>query len=62
VLNPVMVVQWSTKLLGGNLAEVLRLAAVGWHVWGLRTQVVVWLVWFPAWVVGTTIVAGGLFE
>jgi glycosylphosphatidylinositol transamidase len=28
----------------------------------LWTQLVVWVVWFPAWVVGTTIVAGGLFE
>jgi glycosylphosphatidylinositol transamidase len=40
---------------------VLREAAVGWAVYGLRTQVVVWLVWFPAWVVGSTIVAGGFF-
>lgn len=62
VLNPVMVAQWSSSLLGADLAEVLRLAAVGWKVWGLWTQVVIWVVWFPAWVVGGTIVAGGLFE
>jgi glycosylphosphatidylinositol transamidase len=34
---------------------------VGWNVWGMWTQLVVWVVWFPAWIVGTTIVAGGLF-
>ncbi|KAF2827207.1 Glycosylphosphatidylinositol:protein transamidase, GAA1 component [Ophiobolus disseminans] len=61
VLNPVMVAQWSSHYLGADLAEVLRLAAVGWRVWGLWTQVVVWVVWFPAWVVGGTIVAGGMF-
>jgi glycosylphosphatidylinositol transamidase len=56
------VAQWSSKLLGADLSEVLRLSAVGWHVWGMWTQVVVWIVWFPAWLVGATIVAGGLFE
>lgn len=61
VLNPVMVAQWSAKLLGADLGEVLRIAAVGWHVWGMWTQLVVWVVWFPAWVVGATVVAGGLF-
>jgi glycosylphosphatidylinositol transamidase len=62
VVNPIMVAQWSCKLLDANLGEVLRIAAVGWGVWGMWTQLVVWVVWFPAWVVGTTIVAGGLFE
>lgn len=61
-LNPVMVAQWSAKLLGADLVEVLRVAAIGWHVWGMWTQLVVWLVWMPAWLVGATIVAGGLFE
>lgn len=61
VLNPVMVAQWSSHLLGADLMEVLRVAAVGWRIWGLWTQGVVWLVWFPAWVVGGMVVAGGLF-
>ncbi|KAF2033256.1 Glycosylphosphatidylinositol:protein transamidase, GAA1 component [Setomelanomma holmii] len=62
VLNPIMVAQWSCKLLGLDVAEVLRLAATGWHVWGMWTQVVVWLVWAPAWVMGAMVVAGGLFD
>ena len=62
VLNPVMVAQWSAKLLGADLQDVLVLAAQGWHVSGLWTQVTVWLVWFPAWVLGSVVVAGGIFE
>lgn len=61
-LNPVMVAQWSARLLGANLNHVLVLAAQGWHVWGLWTQVTVWLVWFPAWVLATVVVAGGAVE
>jgi glycosylphosphatidylinositol transamidase len=61
LLNPVLVAQWGSKLVGADFEYVLREAAVGWAVYGLRTQVVVWLVWFPAWVVGSTIVAGGFF-
>jgi glycosylphosphatidylinositol transamidase len=61
-VNPIMVAQWACKLLDADLAEVLRLSAIGWGVWGMWTQVVVWLVWMPAWVVGAGIVAGGLFE
>jgi glycosylphosphatidylinositol transamidase len=60
VLNPVMVAQWSAKLLGADFQNVLELAAQGWHIWGLWTQVTVWLVWFPAWVLGSVVVAGGL--
>jgi glycosylphosphatidylinositol transamidase len=60
VLNPVMVAQWSAKLLGGDLQQVLVLAAQGWHVWGLWTQVVFWLVWWPAWMLAATVVAGGM--
>ncbi|KAF1843917.1 GPI transamidase-like protein component GAA1 [Cucurbitaria berberidis CBS 394.84] len=61
VLNPLMVIQLGTKLLGGDLAEVLIKAAQGWHIWGLWTQVVVWLVWLPAWSVGSVVIASGVF-
>lgn len=61
-INPVMVAQWSARLLGANLDHVLVLAAQGWAVWGLWTQVTVWLVWFPAWVCATVVVAGGAVE
>ncbi len=35
-----------------GVGDVLREAAFGWDVWGMNTQVVVWCVWWPAWVVG----------
>ncbi|OJD38081.1 gpi transamidase component gaa1 [Diplodia corticola] len=41
--------------------QVLMQAAFGWHVWGLWTQVVVWLVWWPAWFAGAVVVSEGFF-
>jgi glycosylphosphatidylinositol transamidase len=62
VLNPCLVVQLGTTLMEGDLAHVLIVAAQGWHISGLWTQVVVWLVWFPAWVVSTVVVASRIFD
>lgn len=50
---------WSVYWSGwGNLGEVLREAAFGWRVWGMYTSVVVWGVWWPAWLVGAIAVLG----
>ncbi|KAF1929027.1 Glycosylphosphatidylinositol:protein transamidase, GAA1 component [Didymella exigua CBS 183.55] len=62
LINPVMVAQWSARLLGADLNQALVMAAQGWFVSGLWTQVTVWLVWFPAWVCATVVVAGGAVE
>jgi glycosylphosphatidylinositol transamidase len=35
---------------GEPLGGILKEAAFGWQVWGMWTQVVVWCVWWPAWV------------
>ncbi|KAI1194310.1 GPI transamidase component GAA1 [Nemania serpens] len=47
---------------GGGLLEtlehVLREAAFGWDVWGLYVPLVVWCVWWPAWLVGSIVVLG----
>ncbi|EFW99949.1 GPI transamidase component [Grosmannia clavigera kw1407] len=40
------------------LVDALRTAAFGWHVWGMYTAVVVWCVWWPAWLVGSVLVLG----
>jgi glycosylphosphatidylinositol transamidase len=37
---------------------VLKEAAFGWDVWGMTTQVVVWCVWWPAWLVGMVLLFG----
>lgn len=61
VLNPITLIQFGTKMLGGDVADLLIKAAQGWHIWGQWTQLVVWLVWLPAWVCGSVTVSSGLF-
>lgn len=41
-----------------DLGDVLKEAAFGWNVWGMTTQIVVWCVWWPAWLVGLISVYG----
>jgi glycosylphosphatidylinositol transamidase len=40
------------------IGDVLREAAFGWDVMGMYTPVVVWCVWWPAWLVGNLVVLG----
>jgi GPI-anchor transamidase subunit GAA1 len=61
LLNPLMVIQTATKLTDVLLIDVLLKAAEGWHVWGMWTQVAVFLIWWPAWFVGSVVVALGFF-
>jgi glycosylphosphatidylinositol transamidase len=61
ILNPVVVVRAAVWYWGADVLEFMLRAAEGWHVWGLWTQVVVWLVWWPAWFAGSVVAAGGLF-
>ncbi|KAI1424249.1 Gaa1-like protein [Xylaria sp. FL1777] len=42
----------------GTLKHVLSEAAFGWDVWGLYIPLVVWCVWWPAWLVGSVVVLG----
>ncbi|CCF44551.1 hypothetical protein CH063_03364 [Colletotrichum higginsianum] len=37
---------------------VLKEAAFGWDVWGRYTPVIIWGVWWPAWLMGSVIVLG----
>ncbi|PMD67341.1 Glycosylphosphatidylinositol:protein transamidase, GAA1 component [Hyaloscypha bicolor E] len=41
-----------------GIGRVLKEAAFGWDVWGMTTQVVVWCVWWPAWLVGMVLLFG----
>ncbi|KAJ6162720.1 Rhomboid protein 2 [Penicillium chrysogenum] len=38
--------------MGISVETVLTQAAFGWDIWGMWTQVVVWCVWWPAWLIG----------
>ncbi|RFU24213.1 hypothetical protein B7463_g12123, partial [Scytalidium lignicola] len=41
-----------------DIGQVLKEAAFGWNVWGMTTQLVIWCVWWPAWLVGAISVYG----
>ena len=58
LLTPTTVVMAGAWFWGLEIGEVLKEAAYGWDVWGMNTQVVVWCVWWPAWVVGMILLFG----
>lgn len=51
-VSPVSVIWAASTLVPGGLDKVLAEAAFGWWVYGLWTQVIIWLVWWPAWCAG----------
>ncbi|KAI9708426.1 MAG: Glycosyl phosphatidyl inositol protein transamidase complex subunit [Bogoriella megaspora] len=55
VLSPLTLVLGVMYAMNISVQEVLMQASLGWHIHGLRTQVVVWLVWWPAWFVGSIV-------
>jgi glycosylphosphatidylinositol transamidase len=61
-LSPCSVIYAAAWFVRGGLVEVLGTAAFGWAVYGLWTQVVVWLVWWPAWLVGCFVLAMQAFQ
>ncbi|KAK1457896.1 hypothetical protein CCUS01_09545 [Colletotrichum cuscutae] len=47
-----------SSYFGISIGEVLKEAAFGWDVWGMYTPVIIWGVWWPAWLMGSVIVLG----
>ncbi|TGO69851.1 hypothetical protein BOTNAR_0006g00380 [Botryotinia narcissicola] len=58
VLAPSTVLFAGARYWGLDVGDVLVEAAFGWDVGGMTTQVVVWCVWWPAWVVGGMLLWG----
>ncbi|KAL7619954.1 Glycosyl phosphatidyl inositol protein transamidase complex subunit [Parahypoxylon ruwenzoriense] len=58
VVSPPTVLLVSSLLGGVPLGRVLEEAAFGWNIWGMYTPLVVWCVWWPAWLVGQVVVLG----
>lgn len=58
ILAPTAVLIAGTWYWELGIGEVLKEAAFGWDVWGMNTQVVVWCVWWPAWLVGCVLLFG----
>jgi len=60
VFSPGVALMGVAKYWGVGVDEVLREAAFGWWVSGMWTQVVVWCVWWPAWLCGGVLLVGRL--
>jgi len=56
LVAPTTVLLAGSRYWGVPASEILRMAAFGWDVWGTYTAVVVWCVWWPAWLVGSVLV------
>ncbi|KID92563.1 rhomboid protein 2 [Metarhizium guizhouense ARSEF 977] len=56
---PPVVVYPATHLAGSSVAEFLQQASFGWNVWAVYTPVVIWCIWWPAWLVAMTNVLSG---
>jgi glycosylphosphatidylinositol transamidase len=41
-----------------DAGHILARAAFGWNVWGMYTSIIVWCVWWPAWLVAAVGVLG----
>lgn len=61
LLSPPVVLLALCQYTGVSVEQVLTEAAFGWDVWGMWTQVVVWCVWWPAWVAGCALLGFSLF-
>ncbi|KAK3305541.1 Gaa1-like protein [Chaetomium strumarium] len=57
-ISPPAVLLAGAAYWGADVSGVLREAAVGWHVCGTYSPVVVWCVWWPAWLAGSVAVLG----
>lgn len=61
LLSPPIVLLGVCWYTGVSVETVLTQAAFGWDVWGMWTQVVVWCVWWPAWLIGCVLSGSCLF-
>ncbi|KAL6923828.1 hypothetical protein ACHAP8_011303 [Fusarium lateritium] len=58
LVAPPTVVYIAAQFWDISIADLLKEASFGWNVWGMYTPVVVWCLWWPAWLVGMVNVFG----
>jgi GPI-anchor transamidase subunit GAA1 len=58
LVAPPAVIYASAASFNVPIGQVLKEAAFGWDIWGMYTPVVIWCVWWPAWLVGSSLVLG----
>lgn len=47
---------WILSLISGtSVADILMEGSVGWNVNGMWTPLIIWCVWWPAWLVGSVL-------
>ncbi|KAJ5733864.1 rhomboid protein 2 [Penicillium malachiteum] len=61
LLSPPTVLMGVCWYAGVSVEAVLTQAAFGWDVWGMWTQVVIWCVWWPAWLIGCVLLGASIF-
>ncbi|KAJ5136095.1 hypothetical protein N7448_004649 [Penicillium atrosanguineum] len=61
LLSPPIVLLGVCWYTGVSVESVMTQAAFGWDVWGMWTQVVVWCVWWPAWLIGCVVLGSSMF-
>ena len=57
ILSPPVVLWLASWSCGAGVSDILAEAAFGWKVNGLWTQVVIWCVWWPAWLTASVLVS-----
>lgn len=58
LISPTTVLHSASAYFGVDIGLVLKEAAFGWNVWGMYTPMVLWCVWWPAWLVSSVLVLG----
>ncbi|KAL7932364.1 Gaa1-like protein [Trichoderma chlorosporum] len=52
--SPPVVISFAAWTGGVSMSAVLKAASLGWNVWGMYTPIIIWCVWWPAWLIGAT--------
>ncbi|KAL7952351.1 Gaa1-like protein [Trichoderma compactum] len=60
--SPPVVISSAAWTSGVTMSEVLKAASLGWNVWGMYTPIIIWCVWWPAWLIGTTNTLSSTFK
>ncbi|KAI9738356.1 MAG: Glycosyl phosphatidyl inositol protein transamidase complex subunit [Cirrosporium novae-zelandiae] len=55
MVSPFGILNISSVYWGIPIARILEEAAFGWDVWGMWTPIVVWCIWWPAWLIGSVL-------
>lgn len=58
VIAPPVVIYTLARLSDIPILELLREASFGWNVWAMYTPIVVWCIWWPAWLIAMINVFG----